>query len=233
MSVGEGGRVDLSRNQSGFVSNIGEVEGANRVSNCSHFGVVNLTRIGGATTNHYFGFDIFRTFGNLVVVKDASFGIDGVEVGIKKARSERDGFAGVRKFPAVTEMSSVVEIHGEHFVAGIKERGVDGEVSETAGCRLDVNVPDFFIESEEFESPRLDQALDLIDKLIALVVAFTRLTFTIFVHEDASDGFLNCVGNKVFAGNHGKILSLSFGFGLDKVVDFRISFGKSGHRAII
>ena len=70
------------------MGDVGHVVGTDGVGNLPHFLVVDLPRIGGATTDENFGFDCVGTLGNLVVVEYASFWVDVVEMRIVNFRGK-------------------------------------------------------------------------------------------------------------------------------------------------
>ena len=73
---------------------------------------------------------------------------------------EPPDLGGDRRRRAVREVPAVVEPHGEHGVAGLEERLVDGEVRAGTGVRLHVGV----VRAEQRGEPRPSEVLDLVDR---------------------------------------------------------------------
>jgi len=86
-----------------------------------------------------------------ILIEDFGLGVDAVEMGIIDAGGKRDGLACLRRqasigqLPAVREMPAVVEAHGEHFIAWIKQGGIDCQVGDTTGDGLNVDVPNVIV----------------------------------------------------------------------------------------
>ena len=87
--------------------------------------------------------------------------------------------AGGRDRPAVGEVPAHRQRHAHHGVAGLGEGQVDGQVGGRAGVRLDVGV----VDAEERLRAVDGERLDLVDVLLALVVALARVPLGVLVRE--------------------------------------------------
>lgn len=137
------------------MGNIGHVVSSDRVGDLPHFGVVDLSRVGGTAGNEDLGLNFFCPFGNLLVVEDAGCRVGSVKVGLIDFGGKGDGFA-LWQFPAMAQVPAVVETHPEHFVPRLEEGGVDRKIGDTAGRALEVDVPNFLVETEKFECALFD-----------------------------------------------------------------------------
>ena len=81
---------------------------------------------------------------------------------------------------AVGEVAALVEAQAHHRVARLEQGQVDGHVGVGAGVRLHVGV----LGAEQRLRPLAGQVLDLVDDLVAAVVALARIALGVLVRED-------------------------------------------------
>ena len=77
------------------------------------------------------------------------------------------------------QVAALVELHAEHGVAGVEQREVDGHVRVGTGVRLHVGV----VGTEERLRAFACEILDLVDDLVAAVVALARIALGVLVGE--------------------------------------------------
>ena len=94
---------------------------------------------------------------------------------------ELGGDAGRR---AVGQVPTVVEAHGQDGVARLEQRLVRGQVGVGPGVGLHVGV----LGAEQRQRRGLGQVLDLVDDLVAPVVAAPGVALRVLVGEDRSGG---------------------------------------------
>ena len=85
---------------------------------------------------------------------------------------------------AVGEVAALVEAHAEHGVARLEQGQVDGHVGVGAGVGLHVGV----LGAEQRLGPLAGQVLDLVDDLVAAVVALARVALGVLVGEHRAGG---------------------------------------------
>ena len=85
---------------------------------------------------------------------------------------------------AVGEVAALVEPEAEHRVAGLQQREVHGHVGVGAGVGLHVGVR----RVEQRLGALAGDVLDLVDDLVAAVVALARVALAVLVGEDGAGG---------------------------------------------
>ena len=91
-------------------------------------------------------------------------------------------FAGYRDVPAVREVAAHRQRHPHHGVARFTTGEVHGQVRRRARIRLHVRV----LDPEQARRPLDRERLELVDDLLALVVAAARVALGVLVREDAA-----------------------------------------------
>ena len=131
---------------------------------------------------------------------------------------------GRRDAVAVREVAAHGERHAHDRLARLEEREVDGKVGRRAGVRLDVGV----LDTEQRLGPVDRDRLDLVDDLLALVVALARVALGVLVREDAAGGLEHGGGHVVLAGDQPDGLALSVLLGIDQAGDLGVGAGQLG-----
>ena len=85
---------------------------------------------------------------------------------------------------AVGEVAALVEAQAEHGVARLEQGQVDGHVGVGARVRLHVGV----LGAEQRLGPLAGELLDLVDDLVAAVVALAGVALAVLVGEDRAGG---------------------------------------------
>ena len=85
---------------------------------------------------------------------------------------------------AVGEVAAVVEAHAQHRVAGLEQGEVDADVGVGARVGLHVGV----LGAEQRLHPVAGEVLDLVDDLVAAVVALARVALGVLVGEHRAGG---------------------------------------------
>ncbi len=118
-------------------------------------------------------------------------------------------------------MAALRQVHTQHGIARLQQRGVDREVGLRAGVRLHVSV----VGSEQFLSAIDRQLLNDIDVFTAAVVAFARVTFGIFVGQLRALRLHHARAGVVFGGDQFDVLFLTYFFLLHSLPQFGIIIG--------
>ena len=113
--------------------------------------------------------------------------------------------AGVHR-RAVGEVAALVEAQAEHGVARLQQRQVHGHVGVGAGVGLHVGVR----RAEQRLGPLAGDVLDLVDDLVAAVVALARVALAVLVGEHRARGAQHRRRGEVLAGDQleGGVLAL-------------------------
>ena len=114
--------------------------------------------------------------------------------------------------------------HPHHGVARLQEREVDREVRRRAGVRLDVRV----LGAEQRLRAVDAELLDLIDVLLALVVALAGIALAVLVRQHRAGGREHGARDVVLGGDQADLVALAPLLGGDQLCDFRVDGGESG-----
>ena len=160
-------RVGAAGDQAGRVGGVEHEQGPDRVGDLPERQRVDDAGVGGGAGHDERGLLALGQVGHLVEVDDLArvarvVGGRGHPVGDEPPDLGGDG--GRR---AVGEVAAVVEPHGQNGVARLEQGLVDGEVGVGPGVGLHVGV----LGAEEGRGPVAGQVLDLVDDLVAAVVA--------------------------------------------------------------
>ena len=98
---------------------------------------------------------------------------------IDTVRNDVVQFTGEVNRRTVSQVTAMRQIHTQNGIAWFQQRGVDRKVSLGARVRLDVSV----VSAEQFFRTIDRQLFNDINILATAVVAFARITFSIFVGQ--------------------------------------------------
>lgn len=199
VAVGEGTHGFSGGNEAGDVGHVHHEEGAILISNGAVLDVVPLARVGRASADDECGLEQRRLRLQGLVVDDPSDRVHAVRERLEVHRGGRDSLTSVLSLgvgvEAVSEVSSRRKVKTHDAVVGTQQSSVHSEVSRGSGVRLDVNTPFGRIESICFKCSVHAQSLDLIDELIATIVALARISFCILVGEGRAEAFHHSLGS--------------------------------------
>ena len=120
---------------------------------------------------------------------------------------------------AVGQVTAVVEPHGQDGVARLEERLVDGQVGVGPGMGLDVGV----LGPEQRVEAAPGQVLDLVDDLVAAVVAAARIALGVLVGEDRTGGGQDGGRGEVLRGDELQRRRLALGLGLQQLAHLGVA----------
>src|SRR5208282_1698492 len=98
---------------------------------------------------------------------------------------------------AVGQVAAMRQSHAQDGIAGMQRGHVDGNVSGSAGVRLDVGVIGF----EKFLGAIDGELFDLVREFAATVVAPAGVALGVFVGEDGAHGVQNGLRHQIFGGD--------------------------------
>ena len=122
----------------------------------------------------------------------------------------------------MSEMAAVRKIHGQNLVARFEHREIDRHVRLRSAVRLHVDV----LAAEESFRAINRQLLCRIDILTAAVPAFSRITFGVFVRENAALSLHHRAAGEIFGSDQFDVFPLTFFFRDNGIVDLRIDFAQ-------
>ena len=211
-----------SRNQSGKMSHVDEVERADLVRDLPHTCEVDDSRIGAATADDQLGPFLLGKLFQIVVV-------DGFAFLGHAVWDDAVGLAGKIQMMAVSEVSAVSQVQSEDSVAGLQHGGECFHVGLRAGMGLYVGV----LRAKKFLGTLPRQLLHHIGKLASAVVAFAGIAFSIFIGEDRTHGFEHSLADKILGGDQFQAFMLTADFVIDSGGHLRICFvERAGHGII-
>ena len=125
------------------------------------------------------------------------------------------------------EMPAVRKIHRQDFVARLNR----GEINRHVGLRAAVRLHVHMFGSEQSLGPIDRELLRNIDILTAAIPAFARITFRVFVCQDAALRFHHRTAREIFRRNQFDIFALPLFFGADRIENFGINPAQTTTRA--
>lgn len=211
----------LSGDEAADVGHVAEEEGAALVGDGAEAGVVPVAGVGAAAADDEAGAEVEGLLLELVVVDVAGGGVDLVGEAL-----EVDGGGGDLLPPggvvAVGEVAAGGEVEAHDAVVGLEDGGVGGEVGGGAGVGLDVDAPGGGVEAVGLEGAGAAEVLDLVDVLVAAVVAVAGHALGVLVGEGGAQGLDDREGGEVLRRDQLDPPALPPLLLLDQVVDVRI-----------
>lgn len=148
---------------------------------------VPIPRVGAAPTDQDLGPVIHGLLLQPFIVNVPSLRIHLVWQGLKEDRSGRH-LLPTRRIVPMTQMPARRQVEPQNPIFGQQQRRVNGEVGRGAGVRLHIDTPPLGIQVEGFQGPLAAEQLDLVDELVAAVVAGAGHPLRVLVGEVAAEG---------------------------------------------
>ena len=123
---------------------------------------------------------------------------------------------------AMRQMATVRQVQPQNPTVRLHQGRVHSKVGRRAAVRLHIDAPGGRVQPVELEGARLRQPLQLIDELVAAVVAGTGQALAVLVVEAGAQALQHGQRGEVFAGDHLQAGSLAILFLADQIVDLRI-----------
>ena len=152
------------------------------------------------------------------------FIIKGLGVGVDAVAVKLVGLAADVELGAVAEMAAMVELHGQHAVAGSQQSHVRGLVGGRAGVGLNIGV---FSAKELFGAGDGDLLGD-VDEFAAAVVAGAGQSLGVFVGEDGAHRRQHGLADVVLRGDQLNMILLALTLLLDGVEDVGVGLTQEG-----
>ncbi|MPM46726.1 hypothetical protein SDC9_93432 [bioreactor metagenome] len=118
----------------------------------------------------------------------------------------------------VCQVTAVVEVHGQHRIAGVEQRVIDGKVCLRAGVRLNVGVIGMEQRLGAFAGERFYD----IHILASAVVTFAGVPFGVLVGQRAAHSGEHRGGNKVLRSDELQMVALAAKLQFHGACDFRV-----------
>ncbi|MNN20420.1 hypothetical protein D3C81_1336990 [compost metagenome] len=216
VGVGHRVRVDARGNQTGHMGHVNEQPGTDLVGDFAHAGPVNDTGVGGEATDHHLRLVLDGQALHLVVVDLAGL-IDAVGDDVVQ-------LAGEVHRGAVSQVTTVGQVHAQHGVTRLQQSHVDGAVGLGAGVRLHVGVGG----TKQFLGALDGQGFDHVDVLTTAVVTLGRVAFSVLVGQLGALGFHDAGAGVVLRRDQLDMFFLTTGFVCDGLPQLWIIAG-DGH----
>jgi len=101
----------------------------------------------------------------------------------------------------VGQVAARRQVEAHHAVVRVEQRGVDGKVGGRARVGLHVDAPLGLVQTEGGERAVAAQVLDLVDDLVAAVVARARHALRVLVGEARAEALHHRLGGEVLRGD--------------------------------
>lgn len=225
IGVGEGRGVDTGGDETRDVGHVHHQVAANLVGDLTHALVVDLAAVGRGTGDEDLRAVHESVLLELVVVDQAGLNVDTVREGLEVGRDGRDpsGWISMLKFThewridllllgslvAVGQVTTVRKVKTHQPVVRPHDGLVDLEIGRAAGQALDVDAPLLRVETEGLESAPLAGELNLVDVLVATVVAGTRVALRVLVGHGRAKGIEDGAGGNILGGDEEDGLALA------------------------
>mmetsp|Transcript_41269 Transcript_41269/g.115267 ORF Transcript_41269/g.115267 Transcript_41269/m.115267 type:complete len:251 (+) Transcript_41269:1164-1916(+) len=174
-----------SRHEARDVSDVGHEVGAHLVGDLLELGEVDNPGVRRCTAQDHRRAEDQGLLSQSVEIDQACLWVHLVWERLEVNRSGGDLLLG--RVVAVGEVAAAGEVEAHDPVVGFEQGGVHGEVCRAAGVGLHVDAPLLRVQAERLESAVLAQVLDLVDDLVASVVARPRLALGVLVGERRSE----------------------------------------------
>lgn len=201
------------------MSHVTEQESAALVGYLSEPGIVPVAWVGTATTDDQLGPEIQGFLLQLLVVDQSGRGIHLVRQTLKVNGGGGD-LLPTGGVVAVGEVAPGGEIQTHDAVVRLEHGGVGGEVGRRTRVGLDVDAPSGGIEMEGLEGAGTAQVLNLVDELVAAVVAVAGHALGVLVGEGTPQRLYDGEGSEVLRRYQLYSPTLPTLLLLNQVVDF-------------
>mmetsp|Transcript_123991 Transcript_123991/g.332958 ORF Transcript_123991/g.332958 Transcript_123991/m.332958 type:complete len:366 (-) Transcript_123991:23-1120(-) len=185
VTVLEGRWVLSSGHEARDVRDVCHQERSDLVGDLAELGEIDYARVGRSPAQNHGGSEDKCRLAELVEINQASLVVHLVWQRLEVDRCRRDLL--FRSVVAVGQMATAGKIQAHDARVRRQQCRVDGEVSRAAGVGLHVDAPLLRVQVERLESAVLAQVLDLVDDLVASVVARPRLALGVLVGERGSE----------------------------------------------
>ena len=118
-------------------------------------------------------------------------------------------------------MPAIRQRQTHHHIARRAETDIDRLIRRRTRIRLHIDV----LGTEDSLGAFDSQLFNLVDLLLAFVIALAGITFGIFVGQNRTGGFEHRLAGVVFGRNQTNLIVLALIFGTDNRFDFRIELG--------
>mmetsp|Transcript_27738 Transcript_27738/g.80063 ORF Transcript_27738/g.80063 Transcript_27738/m.80063 type:complete len:283 (+) Transcript_27738:507-1355(+) len=220
---------DTTGNQPRNVRHVDHQNRTHRIGNLSHPGIIPLPGVGRGTGNEELGQEHLGSLLQIIVIDQPRVGRHNVRHTLEVHRRGRNLALG--RLESVRQMSSAGQVEAHDPVMRRQEGGVHGEVGGGAGVRLDVDAPFAGAEPIQGQGPVHAQRFDLVDVLVAAVVAPSHLALGVLVGEAGSQDGPDGRTGEIFRGDELEAVALPAVFGIDHGREFRVELLQEGRGA--
>ena len=203
--------MDTTCNEACDVRHINEEVGSDGVGNLTESHKVDLARVGGSAGREHLRANFLGLLGKGIIVDTAIVLRDAVVGDLVE-------LAGEVGLVSVGEVTTMRQIHGEDFIAGLEDAEVDGHVGLATAVGLNVGM----LGSEKLLGTFDRESLDDIDMLTPAIPAASWITLGVLVGEAGALGLHDGLAGEVLRGDELDVLELAMMFGRDGGRDLRI-----------
>ena len=169
--------VDAGDHQAGNVGDVADEVGADLFGDLAEDLEVDDARICGGAADDDLGPMLLRQIADQIEVQSAGLRVDLVGDRVEE-------FARHGDFPAVGQVTAVIEGHTHDRLARFDQRCIGRQVGHRTGVGLDVGV----IGTEELFGSIPRQVLDQVGDLLSLIITLTGIAFRVFIGQTTGGG---------------------------------------------
>lgn len=190
---------DTGGDQTGDVGHVNDEISADRVSDLTHAGIVDLSAVGRSTGDENLGAEKTSSLLELVVVDDAGLDVHPVGHGLEVCGDGRDLLG--RSLVTVTQVTTVREIKAHQSSVDRSKSLVDLQVGRAATQALNVDTPLGRVKVEGLQCTVLAEDLDLVNVLVSTVVPSTGKALGVLVGHGGAESIEHGAGGDVLGGD--------------------------------
>mmetsp|Transcript_56404 Transcript_56404/g.147018 ORF Transcript_56404/g.147018 Transcript_56404/m.147018 type:complete len:476 (+) Transcript_56404:49-1476(+) len=199
IAVREGRGVHAGGDQAGDVRNVRHEQRAHLICDRAELGEVHDARVGGGTAQDHGRTEHQRRLPELLEVNEAGLRVHLVRQGLEVDRGRRDLLLGC--VVAVREVATARQVQAHDTRVRRQQSRVHREVGGAARVGLHVHTPLLLVQPEGLQGTVLAQILDLVDDLVATVVARPRLALGVLVRQRRAQTLHHRPRGEVLRGN--------------------------------
>lgn len=203
------------------VCDVSHEVGTHTVGNLSITSVIEISGVATGTTEKNIWAELSHSRLKRVHVNDTSLLVYKVWLADKVVA--RSGYLFGLGLMSMGQVTAVCQRQTHKLGAWLKQARIDSKVCWTAGQWLYVDTPFLSTEAESIKSTLLAESLDLVNDLVAAIVAFAWVALRVLVRQAGSQSLHHGLGSEVLASNQLDTLDLSLALFRNQLGHLRVN----------